>query len=62
MLMTSLYEHAKLSAYKNALVAKSVSRNIFVISILQGLTELSLEDYNQFAPTQWPVWQADQAV
>lgn len=54
-------EHAKLSAYKNAPLSQRAAAVQFRYFNLQGLTELSLEDYNQFAPTQWPVWQADQA-
>lgn len=55
-------EHAKLSAYKNAPLSQRPAAEQFRYFNLQGLTELSLENYNQFAPTQWPVWQADQAV
>ncbi|RLL49943.1 nitrate reductase [Acinetobacter cumulans] len=55
-------EHAKLSAYKNAPLSQRPAAEQFRYFNLHGLTELSLENYNQFAPTQWPVWQADQAV
>ncbi|RKG46925.1 MULTISPECIES: nitrate reductase [Acinetobacter] len=55
-------EHAKLSVYKNAPLWQRAAAEHFRYFNLHGLTELSLEDYNQFAPTQWPVWQADQAV
>ena len=55
-------EHAKLSAYQNAPLDQRDSAQHFRYFNLQGLCELSLKDYNNLAPTQWPVWQQGQTA
>ncbi len=49
-------EHAQLTAYQNSDLAHRENTANFRYLNLQGLTELSLEQYNQLKPIQWPVW------
>ncbi len=49
-------EHAQLSAYQNAEIRFSVhATETFRYFNLAGLTNLSLDDYQELEPTQWPV-------
>jgi assimilatory nitrate reductase catalytic subunit len=47
-------EHAALSAYQNASLAERDQENFRYFN-LKGLMNLSLEEYNELKPTQWPV-------
>jgi len=48
-------EHAQLSAYQNAEIDLRSSTETFRYFNLAGLTNLSLDDYQELEPTQWPV-------
>lgn len=54
-------EHALLSAYQNAEVNTRSNTQNFRYFNLQGLTDLSLDEYDQLAPIQWPVIMRNQA-
>ncbi|MFW1942636.1 molybdopterin-dependent oxidoreductase [Acinetobacter guillouiae] len=54
-------EHAQLSAYQNAEVNARSNTQSFRYFNLQGLTDLSLDEYDQLAPIQWPVIIRNQA-
>jgi assimilatory nitrate reductase catalytic subunit len=54
-------EHALLSAYKNAEINARSNAQSFRYFNLQGLTDLSLDEYDQLAPIQWPVIMRNQA-
>ena len=54
-------EHAQLSAYQNAEISKRSEVDHFRYFNLQGLTDLSVEEYNQLEPIQWPVIRRDQS-
>lgn len=53
-------EHARLSACRNAELAQREETPDFRYFNLQGLTDLSLQEYNAFKPAQWPVWRKNQ--
>lgn len=55
-------EHAALSAYHNASLAERDQVENFRYFNLKGLTNLSLEEYNELKPTQWPVWEKGQTT
>ena len=55
-------EHAALSAYQNASLAERAQVENFRYFNLKGLTNLSLEEYNELKPTQWPVWEKGQTT
>ena len=55
-------EHAALSAYQNASLAERDQVENFRYFNLKGLTNLSLEEYNELKPTQWPVWEKGQTT
>ncbi|MCF8999189.1 nitrate reductase [Acinetobacter nectaris] len=48
-------EHAKLTAYKNTHVKQREYTEYFRYLNLEGLTTLTLADYNALQPVQWPV-------
>jgi assimilatory nitrate reductase catalytic subunit len=54
-------EHAQLSAYQNAEINARSNTQSFRYFNLQGLTDLSLDEYDQLAPIQWPVIIRNQA-
>lgn len=54
-------EHAQLSAYQNAEISKRSEIDNFRYFNLQGLTDLSFNEYSQLEPVQWPVIQRDQS-
>ncbi|MDM1247155.1 molybdopterin-dependent oxidoreductase [Acinetobacter sp. R933-2] len=54
-------EHAQLSAYQNAEISKRDDVKNFRYFNLQGLTELSLSEYNELEPVQWPILQKNQS-
>jgi assimilatory nitrate reductase catalytic subunit len=51
-----------LSAYQNASLAERDQVENFRYFNLKGLTNLSLEEYNELKPTQWPVWEKGQTT
>lgn len=53
-------EHAKLSAYQNVQPIDRTDDSTFRYFNLSGLTDLSINDYQNLAPIQWPVWSSDQ--
>ncbi|RKG39980.1 nitrate reductase [Acinetobacter rongchengensis] len=53
-------EHAQLSAYRNAEISQSSETAVFRYFNLQGLTDLSINEYNQLEPTQWPILNPNQ--
>lgn len=53
-------EHAQLSAYQNTEINKRADVENFRYFNLQGLTELSLSEYHELEPVQWPVVQKNQ--
>ncbi len=55
-------EHAALSAYQNASLAERAQVENFRYFNLKGLTNLSLQEYNELKPTQWPVWEKGQTT
>ncbi|AXY59618.1 nitrate reductase [Acinetobacter sp. WCHAc010052] len=54
-------EHAQLSAYQNAEISKRSEITHFRYFNLQGLKDLSFEEYNQLKPVQWPIVRPDQS-
>ncbi|MDM1764455.1 MULTISPECIES: nitrate reductase [unclassified Acinetobacter] len=54
-------EHAQLSTYQNAEISKRDDVKNFRYFNLQGLTELSLSEYNELEPVQWPILQKNQS-
>lgn len=50
-------EHARLSAYQNAALQQREQAQVFRYFNLQGLSQLSLSEYQQLQPVQWPVIQ-----
>lgn len=55
-------EHARLSAYQNAPVSARNQTDTFRYFNLQGLSDLSAQEYQELKPTQWPVWDKLQSV
>lgn len=53
-------EHAGLSADQNADFSKRAETPYFRYFNLQGLTNLTLDEYNELDPVQWPVWDKQQ--
>lgn len=53
-------EHAALSAYQNASIDQRDQVEHFRYFNLKGLMNLSVEEYHQLPPTQWPVWEKAQ--
>ena len=53
-------EHAQLSAYQNVQPLDRTDDSIFRYFNLSGLTDLSITDYQNLAPIQWPVWSSEQ--
>ncbi|MEG0488554.1 MAG: molybdopterin-dependent oxidoreductase, partial [Acinetobacter sp.] len=53
-------EHARLSAHQNAEVSSNSITDIFRYFNLHGLTDLSLNEYHQLEPTQWPILNKNQ--
>ncbi|MFW1689531.1 molybdopterin-dependent oxidoreductase [Acinetobacter ursingii] len=53
-------EHAALSAYQNASIEQRDQVEHFRYFNLKGLMNLSVEEYHQLPPTQWPVWEKAQ--
>ncbi len=53
-------EHAQLSAYQNVELTNRTDETIFRYFNLKGLTNLSITDYQNLAPIQWPVWSSEQ--
>lgn len=53
-------EHAQLSAYQNVQPIDRTDDSIFRYFNLSGLTDLSITDYQNLAPIQWPVWSSEQ--
>ena len=53
-------EHAQLSAYQNVQPIDRTNDSIFRYFNLSGLTDLSITDYQNLAPIQWPVWSSEQ--
>lgn len=49
-------EHAKLSTVGNSLPDQRASAQAFRYFNLQGLTDLTVEEYQQLQPIQWPVY------
>ena len=54
-------EHAQLSTYQNAEISQRSKTENFRYFNLQGLTELSLSEYNNLEPVQWPILQKNQS-
>ena len=54
-------EHAQLSTYQNAEISQRSKTENFRYFNLQGLTELSLSEYNNLEPVQWPIIQKNQS-
>ncbi len=54
-------EHARLSAEQNSHLNQRTETPYFRYFNLKGLTDLSLAEYNELKPVQWPVWSKDQA-
>ena len=55
-------EHAKLSSAQNSDLAHRAETPHFRYFNLKGLSELSLKQYDELQPTQWPVWEPQQPV
>ena len=55
-------EHAALSAYQNASIEQRDQVEHFRYFNLKGLMNLSVEEYHQLPPTQWPVWEKSQRI
>ncbi|QIO05653.1 nitrate reductase [Acinetobacter shaoyimingii] len=53
-------EHARLSAYQNTSLKQRLASNTFRYFNLQGLTEISVNEYDDLQPVQWPVWDKNQ--
>lgn len=53
-------EHAGLSAYQNAELHKRTDTSYFRYFNLQGLSNLTAEEYDELDPVQWPVWDKQQ--
>ncbi len=54
-------EHARLSAEQNSHLSQRSETPYFRYFNLKGLTDLSLAEYDELEPVQWPVWSKDQA-
>ncbi|MDK8754395.1 nitrate reductase [Acinetobacter radioresistens] len=54
-------EHARLSAEQNSHLSQRTETPYFRYFNLKGLTDLSLAEYDELEPVQWPVWSKDQA-
>lgn len=54
-------EHAQLSAEQNSDLSQRSETPYFRYLNLKGLTDLSLAEYDELKPVQWPVWRKDQA-
>lgn len=55
-------EHAQLSASENVPLAQRDESKTFRYFNLQGLTGLTLQEYDDLNPTQWPVWDKQQSI
>ncbi|MGQ2386194.1 molybdopterin-dependent oxidoreductase [Acinetobacter ursingii] len=55
-------EHAALSAYQNASIEQRDQVEHFRYFNLKGLMNLSVEEYHQLPPTQWPVCEKSQGI
>ena len=53
-------EHARLSAEQNSDLAQRAETPYFRYFNLNGLTDLSVNQYDELQPVQWPVWTKDQ--
>ncbi|WP_445116304.1 molybdopterin-dependent oxidoreductase [Acinetobacter sp. WZC-1] len=53
-------EHAQLSAYQNSELVHRSETAHFRYFNLQGLADLSPQQYHNLQPVQWPVWHSDQ--
>lgn len=53
-------EHARLSALENSDLAQRTTKPHFRYFNLQGLTDLTPDEYAALQPVQWPVWSRDQ--
>lgn len=54
-------EHAQLSAFQNAEISKRAEVENFRYFNLSGLTDLSVFEYNELDPVQWPLIQKGQS-
>lgn len=54
-------EHAQLSAFQNAEISKRAEVENFRYFNLKGLTDLSVFEYNELDPVQWPLIQKGQS-
>ncbi|WP_432211033.1 molybdopterin-dependent oxidoreductase, partial [Acinetobacter variabilis] len=54
-------EHAQLSTEQNSDLSQRSETPYFRYFNLKGLTDLSLAEYDELKPVQWPVWRKDQA-
>lgn len=55
-------EHAQLSASENVPLAQRDESKTFRYFNLQGLTGLTLQEYDDLNPIQWPVWDKQQSI
>lgn len=55
-------EHAQLSAYQNVALSERDQTDAFRYFNLQGLSDLSAEEYSDLSPIQWPVWEKPQEL
>ena len=54
-------EHARLSAYENSPLDEREHIENYRYFNLNGLTQLSIEEYDALKPIQWPVWDKNQS-
>ena len=55
-------EHAELSAYQNVEISQHLETPYFRYFNLQGLSNLTAQEYDKLEPVQWPVWDKQQPV
>ena len=55
-------EHAELSAYQNVEISQRLETPYFRYFNLQGLSNLTTQEYDKLEPVQWPVWDKQQPV
>ena len=55
-------EHAELSAYQNVEISQRLEKPYFRYFNLQGLSNLTTQEYDKLEPVQWPVWDKQQPV
>ena len=55
-------EHAELSAYQNVEISQRLETPYFRYFNLQGLSNLTAQEYDKLEPVQWPVWDKQQPV